>query len=66
MTVSASCVNVSCCGGFRPLNRLVWADSVNGARAVSSVTMTGNAYVQAGNHDPDGSSNGTVIKVNRP
>ena len=33
---------------------------------VSSVTMAGNAYVQAGNHDPDGSSNGTVIKVNRP
>ena len=33
---------------------------------VSSVTMAGNAYVQASNHDPDGSSNGTVIKVNRP
>jgi hypothetical protein len=33
---------------------------------VSSVTMAGNTYVQAGNHDPDGSSNGTVIKVNRP
>jgi hypothetical protein len=33
---------------------------------VSSVTMTGKTYQSAVNHDPDGSSNGTTIKVNRP
>jgi CARDB protein len=33
---------------------------------VTSVTMAGNAYVQSSNHDADGSSNGTSIKVNRP
>lgn len=33
---------------------------------VSSVTMAGKTYVQTSNHDPDGSSNGTSIKVNRP
>ena len=33
---------------------------------VSSVTMPGNVYLSASNHDPDGSSNGTSIKVNRP
>jgi len=33
---------------------------------VASVTMAGNVYVQSSNHDPDGDSNGTSIKVNRP
>ena len=33
---------------------------------VSSVTMTGKTYQSSANHDPDGSSNGTTIKVNRP
>ncbi len=33
---------------------------------VSSVTMTGRTYLSTGNHDPDGSSNGTAVKVNRP
>jgi hypothetical protein len=33
---------------------------------VSSVTMTGKTYQSTSNHDPDGSSNGTTIKVNRP
>jgi hypothetical protein len=33
---------------------------------VNSVTMTGRTYGAASNHDPDGSSNGTTIKVNRP
>ena len=33
---------------------------------VSSVTMTGMTYQSSANHDPDGSSNGTTIKVNRP
>jgi hypothetical protein len=34
--------------------------------SVSSVTMTGKTYQSSSNHDPDGSSNGTTIKVNRP
>ena len=33
---------------------------------VSSVTMTGKTYQSSANHDVDGSSNGTSIKVNRP
>jgi hypothetical protein len=33
---------------------------------VNSVTMSGRTYSQAANHDPDGSSNGTSIKVSRP
>ena len=33
---------------------------------VNSVTMTGRTYAATSNHDPDGSSNGTTIKVNRP
>ena len=33
---------------------------------VSSVTMAGKTYQASANHDPDGSSNGTTIKVNRP
>ncbi len=33
---------------------------------VSSVTMAGRTYDQLQNHDVDGSSNGTSIKVNRP
>lgn len=33
---------------------------------VSSVTMTGKTYQSSANHDPDGGSNGTTIKVNRP
>jgi hypothetical protein len=33
---------------------------------VTSVTMSGKTYQSASNHDPDGSSNGTTIKVNRP
>jgi len=33
---------------------------------VSSLTMAGYVYQQANNHDADGSSNGTTIKVNRP
>jgi hypothetical protein len=33
---------------------------------VSSVTMAGKTYQSSANHDVDGSSNGTSIKVNRP
>jgi CARDB len=33
---------------------------------VTSVTRTGYTYQQTGNHDVDGSSNGTVITVTRP
>lgn len=33
---------------------------------VTSVTLAGVTYVQTSNHDVDGSSNGTTIKVNRP
>jgi len=33
---------------------------------VSSVTMAGKTYVATSNHDPDGSSNGTTIKVSKP
>ncbi len=34
--------------------------------SVGSVTMSGRTYVPSQNHDPDGSSNGTTQKVNRP
>jgi len=54
--------NGTCIVLFPGLRRTVKSVSFT----VSSVTMPGNVYVQAGNHDPDGSSNGTVIKVNRP
>ena len=33
---------------------------------VTSVTMPGQSYQAASNHDPDGSSNGTTITVIRP
>lgn len=33
---------------------------------VTSVTQTGQTYQAASNHDPDGDSNGTSIKVTRP
>jgi len=33
---------------------------------VTSVTLSGSTYVPGANHDVDGSSNGTSIKVNRP
>jgi hypothetical protein len=33
---------------------------------VNSVTMTGRTYQPGLNHDPDGSSNGTTQRVNRP
>ena len=33
---------------------------------VTSVTMPSRTYEATGNHDVDGSSNGTTIKVNRP
>jgi hypothetical protein len=33
---------------------------------VNSVTMAGRTYAATANHDPDGDSNGTSIKVNRP
>ena len=33
---------------------------------VNSVTMAGRTYAATSNHDSDGSSNGTTIKVNRP
>jgi hypothetical protein len=33
---------------------------------VNSVTMSGRTYQQSANHDPDGGSNGTTIRVNRP
>ena len=32
---------------------------------VTSVTMSGQTYVSAANHDADGSSNGTAVKVKR-
>jgi hypothetical protein len=33
---------------------------------VNSVTMSGRTYQPGQNHDPDGGSNGTTIRVNRP
>lgn len=33
---------------------------------VTGVTMSGQIYVQGQNHDEDGSSNGTAIRVNKP
>ena len=33
---------------------------------LTSVTMAGRTYVQGLNHDPDGSSNGTTQRVNKP
>jgi len=36
------------------------------AFTVTSVTMSGRTYQATANHDPDGSSNGTKITVNRP
>ncbi len=33
---------------------------------VGSVTAAGHTYQSGANHDPDGSSNGTSVKVNRP
>jgi CARDB protein len=33
---------------------------------VNSVTMSGRTYQQPQNHDPDGSSNGTTQRVNKP
>ena len=33
---------------------------------VTSVTMAGNVYLSSANHDVDGGSNGTSLKVNRP
>lgn len=33
---------------------------------VTSVTVAGATYQQSENHDPDGSSNGTSIRVNKP
>jgi hypothetical protein len=33
---------------------------------VSNVTLAGNTYNAGGNHDPDGSSNGTTIIVLKP
>lgn len=54
--------NGTCIVLFPGLRRTVKSISFT----VTSVTMVGNVYVQAGNHDADGSSNGTSIKVNRP
>jgi hypothetical protein len=34
--------------------------------SVTSVTMTGKTYQSSANHDPDGSSNGTTVKVTWP
>ncbi|HWP38850.1 MAG TPA: CARDB domain-containing protein [Gemmatimonadales bacterium] len=34
--------------------------------SVTSVTLAGYTYVGTANHDPDGSSNGTTQRVNRP
>jgi hypothetical protein len=33
---------------------------------INSVSMAGFTYQATANHDPDGSSNGTTIRVNRP
>ncbi len=33
---------------------------------VTSVTLAGQTYVASQNHDPDGSSNGTAVTVNKP
>ena len=33
---------------------------------VTSVTLAGQTYVASQNHDPDGSSNGTAVSVNKP
>jgi hypothetical protein len=33
---------------------------------VTGVTLAGQTYVASQNHDPDGSSNGTAVTVNKP
>ena len=54
--------NGTCIVLFPSLKRSV--TSVN--FTVVSVTFPGSTYVRADNHDPDGDSNGTTIKVIRP
>ncbi len=54
--------NGTCVVVFPSLRRSV--TSVN--MTVVSVTLAGRTYVRTDNHDPDGDSNGTTIKVNRP
>jgi len=54
--------NGTCIVLFPGLKRTVRSVSFT----VASVTMAGKTYVQASNHDVDGSSNGTTVKVNRP
>jgi hypothetical protein len=54
--------NGTCIVLFPNLKRSVKSVSFS----VASVTMAGKTYVPASNHDPDGDSNGTTIKVNRP
>src|SRR6266550_4000824 len=54
--------NGTCIVTFPSLRRSV--TSVN--MTVVRITLAGRTYVRADNHDPDGDSNGTTIKVNRP
>src|SRR3989449_627676 len=54
--------NGTCVVVFPSLRRSV--TSVN--MTVVSITLAGRTYVRTDNHDPDGDSNGTTIKVNRP
>jgi len=54
--------NGTCIVLFPSLKRSV--TSVN--FTVVSVTFPGSTYVRADNHDPDGDSNGTTIKVIKP
>ncbi len=54
--------NGTCIVTFPSLRRTV--TSVN--MTVVSITLAGRTYVRTDNHDPDGDSNGTTIKVNRP
>jgi len=54
--------NGTCIVLFPSLKRSVTSVSFT----VVSVTMSGRTYDSTLNHDPDGDSNGTTIKVKRP
>lgn len=48
------------------LSNLGRARNASVTYTVSNVTRSGYTYQSSANHDPDGDSNGTAIKVNRP
>jgi len=52
----------TCTVSFSGLSRRVRSIMFTG----TGVTLAGQTYVASQNHDPDGSSNGTAVTVNRP